>query len=57
MTNNEFTKAKQYSERYVLLIFTAKTPTELSQAMPEEFVNPANTLEWGPQAIYVLNER
>ncbi len=56
MTNNEFAKAKQYSDGYVLLIFTARTPIELSQAMPEEFVNPANTLKWNPQAIYVLNE-
>lgn len=57
LTNNEFTKARQYQDNYALLIFTARTPTELSQATPEEFVNPANTLEWEQQPSYILNER
>jgi len=55
MTDNEFKKAKRYTNNYVLLIFTAKTSMELSQAVPDVFVDPSNSLSWGTQIIHILN--
>ena len=52
LSQNEWRAAKKYQKQYTLLIFTAPTLNALKNAVPQEFVDPANTESWKKRIVY-----
>ena len=54
LTQNEMSKARQYGKKYVLVIFTGGTASELNRSIPVQYRDPANILNWKTENIYIL---
>jgi hypothetical protein len=58
MTENEYKKALNHKEKYILLVFTAGSLAELKKCLPDKIPDPVRTRDWAVRMAreYLMEE-